>query len=80
VVAGHGPPGTPSATVRYVREDNAVTLDVDGDGSDEQLGHNTRISFRADTGVVVAVPPKPRGVGDKDGNAVETSSGWPEAG
>ncbi|WP_276251474.1 DUF7286 family protein [Haloarcula rara] len=80
VTADHGPPGTPGATVRYVREDRAVHLDVDGDGSSEQLGHNTRISFRADTGVVVAVPPKPRGVGDKDGNAVETSSGWPEPG
>jgi hypothetical protein len=80
VTASHGPPETPGATVRYVREDSAVTLDVDGDGEREQLGHNTRISFRADTGVVVVVPPKPRGVGDKDGNTVETSAGWPAPG
>ncbi|MBX0286102.1 hypothetical protein EGH22_07170 [Halomicroarcula sp. F28] len=80
VTANHGPPGAPGAAVRYVREDRAVQLDVDGDGNSERLGQNTRISFRADTGVVVAVPPKPRGVGDKDGNSVETSAGWPEPG
>jgi len=80
VTASHGPPGAPGATVRYVREDRDVRLDVDGDGSGEQLGSNTRISFRADTGVVVVVPPRPRGVGDKDGNSVETSAGWPAPG
>jgi len=80
VTASHGSPETPGATVRYVREDRAVHLDVDGDGSGEQLGQNARTTFRADTGVVVAVPPKPRGVGDKDGNSVETSTGWPEPG
>jgi len=80
VTASHGPPDTPGATVRYVREDEPVGLDVDGDGDSERLGRNRRISFRADTGVVVVVPPKPRGVGDKDGNAVETSAGWPAAG
>jgi len=80
VTASHGPPGSPGATVRYVREDRDVRLDVDGDGNRERLGSNTRISFRADTGVVVVVPPKPRGVGDKDGNSVETSAGWPAPG
>lgn len=80
VTASHGPPGTPGATVRYVREDRTVQIDADDDGEPEQLGQNRRISFRADTGVIVVVPPKPRGVGDKDGNSVETSAGWPEAG
>ncbi|MDS0281146.1 DUF7286 family protein [Haloarcula onubensis] len=80
VTARHGSPDTPGATVRYVREERAVDLDVDGDGSGERLGANTRISFHADTGVVVVVPPKPRGVGDKDGNSVETSAGWPTPG
>lgn len=80
VMASHGSPETPGATVRYVRERQTVHLDVDGDGSGERLGHNRRISFRADTGVVVVVPPKPRGVGDKGGNSVETSAGWPDPG
>ncbi|WP_324663124.1 DUF7286 family protein [Haloarcula sediminis] len=80
VTESHGAPDTPGATVRYVRERSAVRLDADGDGSGERLGRNRRISFRADTGVVVVVPPKPRGVGDKDGNSVETSAGWPDAG
>ncbi len=80
VTASYGPPSAPGAMVRYVREDRDLHLDVDGDGSGERLGSNTRISFRADTGVVVVVPPKPRGVGDKDGNSVETSAGWPAPG
>ena len=80
VTASHGSPETPGAAVRYVRERRTVRLDADGDGSGERLGHNSRISFRADTGVVVVVPPKPRGVGDKDGNSVETSAGWPDPG
>ena len=80
VTASHGSPETPGAAVRYVREGRDVHLDVDGDGNGELLGRNTRISFRADTGVVVVVPPRPRGVGDKDGNSVETSAGWPEPG
>jgi len=80
VTASYGPPETPGATLRYVREDRAVHLDADGNGDAERLGRNRRISFRADTGVVVVVPPRPRGVGDKDGNSVETSAGWPAAG
>jgi hypothetical protein len=80
VTASHGPPSAPGATTRYVREDAEITRDVDGDGTAERLGDNTAISFRADTGVLVVVPPRPRGVGDKDGNSVETSGGWPEAG
>ncbi|WP_262175690.1 DUF7286 family protein [Haloarcula laminariae] len=80
VTASHGAPGTPGETVRYVRERRAVHLDADEDGSGELLGHNRRITFRADTGVAIVVPPKPRGVGDKDGNSVETSAGWPDPG
>nr|WP_225307710.1 MULTISPECIES: hypothetical protein [unclassified Haloarcula] len=80
VSASHGPPGEPGARTIYARDGHNVTLDVDDDGAAEQLGTADRVSFRADTGVVVVVPPKPRGVGDKGGNAVEESSGWPDAG
>ncbi|WP_424000040.1 DUF7286 family protein [Haloarcula salina] len=80
VTASHGPPTEPGAQTTYARDGSEVTLDVDGDGTAETLGTADRISFRADTGVVVVVPPKPRGVGDKDGTAVEESGGWPTAG
>ncbi|GGM43322.1 hypothetical protein GCM10009006_25760 [Haloarcula argentinensis] len=80
VSASYGPPSEPGAQTTYARDGHNVTLDVDDDGTGEQLGTADRISFRADTGVVVVVPPKPRGVGDKGGNAVEESSGWPDAG
>ncbi|MBV0901471.1 hypothetical protein KTS37_06665 [Halomicroarcula salina] len=80
VTASHGPPTEPGAQTTYARDGSAVTLDVDGDGAPETLGTADRLSFRADTGVVVVVPPKPRGVGDKDGTAVEESGGWPNAG
>ena len=80
VSARHGTPRTPGAATTYARENGEVTLDVDGDGTGETVGRNTRLSFRVDTGIVVVVPPQPRGVGDKDGNSVETSAGWPEPG
>jgi hypothetical protein len=80
VSASHGPPSEPGAQTTYARDGHNVTLDVDGDGTGERLGTADRVSFRAETGVVVVVPPKPRGVGDKGGNAVEESSGWPDAG
>ena len=80
VTADYGTPSTPGAQLRYTREAASVTLDADDDGRAERLGENRRLSFRAETGVVVVVPPKPRGVGDKDGVAVETSAGWPTAG
>lgn len=80
VSARHGTPRTPGAETTYARENGEVTLDVDGDGTGETVGRNTRLSFRVDTGIVVVVPPQPRGVGDKDGNSVETSAGWPEPG
>jgi hypothetical protein len=80
VSARHGAPTTPGAQTTYARDGDPVTIDVDDDGDRERLGTATRISFRAETGIVVVVPPRPRGVGDKDGVAVETSSGWPTAG
>ena len=80
VSARHGTPGTPGASLTYAREDEQVTLDADDDGQAETLGSNSRLSFSVDTGVIVVVPPQPRGVGDKDGNSVETSAGWPDAG
>jgi len=80
VSARHGTTGTGPNTMTYAREDEWVTLDADGDGEPETLGSNDRLSFDFHTGVVVVVPPEPRGVGDKDGNSVETSSGWPAPG
>ncbi|MBX0293468.1 hypothetical protein EGH23_01070 [Halomicroarcula sp. F27] len=80
VAANHGTPTTPGATTTYVRDGATVRLDVDDDDEREVLGRNERLRFRAETGVVVVVGPKPRGVGDKDGQAVETSAGWPNAG
>jgi hypothetical protein len=80
VSASHGSPGDSGARTTYARDGHNVTLDVDDDGTAERLGTADRVSFSADTGVVVVVPPKPRGVGDKDGTAVEESSGWPDAG
>ncbi|WP_254280073.1 DUF7286 family protein [Haloarcula marina] len=80
VTANRGTPATPSASTTYVRDGDPVRLDVDGDGTREGLGTSDRLSFRAEAGIVVVVPPRLRGVGDKDGVAVETSAGWPDAG
>ena len=80
VSARHGTTATGGTTMQYAREDESVTIDADGDGEAERLGRNTRLSFHVETGVVMVVPPKPRGVGDKNGNSVETSAGWPEPG
>lgn len=71
-----GPDGS-GAVVRYVRDGDAVTLDVDGDGTPERLGRSERIAFETRTTVVVAVPPGPPGVGDVDGDRDERSPGWP---
>lgn len=70
----------PTGTVDYVREAGVVRLDVDRDGTPERLGRTEPVAFDVSTAVVVAVPPGPRGVGDKDGNADERSAGWPEPG
>ena len=75
VRARRGSP-TPNGTIEYVREDRTVTLDVDGDGREERLGHNRALTVSARTGVVVVVPPGGTGVGDVDGQAIETSPGW----
>ncbi|MFC6862121.1 hypothetical protein ACFQGE_01450 [Halomicroarcula sp. GCM10025817] len=80
VTAPFGSPATQGATTSYVRDGDPVRLDVDSDGDPERLGTASRVTFRAETGVVVVVPPRPRGVGDKDGQAVETSAGWPTPG
>jgi hypothetical protein len=79
VVANHGSPETPGATT-YVRENETISFDADGDGDREVVGYNKRVSFSAETGIVIVVPPQPRGVGDKDGISVETSAGWPDPG
>ena len=75
VRARRGPP-SPNGTIEYVREDRAVSLDVDGDGHEECLGHNRALTVSARTGVVVVVPSGGTGVGDVDGQAIETSPGW----
>ena len=80
VTANHGPPSAPAGMTTYARDGDTVTVDVDDDGTTERLGTADRISFAAETGITVVVPPKPRGVGDKDGNTVERSPGWPNAG
>ncbi|MFB6135109.1 MAG: hypothetical protein ABEJ55_08985 [Halanaeroarchaeum sp.] len=63
-------------TISYVREAAPVAIDVDADGRPEVIGRNEAIEVSAQTGVFVVVPPGPSGVGDTDGNAVETSPGW----
>ncbi|MEF8784362.1 MAG: hypothetical protein V5A45_00400 [Haloarculaceae archaeon] len=75
-----GTPDTPGARFTYVRDSGTVSLDLDEDGTEERLGRTTRISFRTQTSVAIAVPPKPRGVGDVDGTMDEKSPGWPHPG
>lgn len=70
----------PGGKVTYVRDGRPVTLDVDGDGSAEKLGAGSRVSFETHTSVAIAVPPRPRGVGDINGQMNETSPGWPTPG
>ncbi|GGL72543.1 DUF7286 family protein [Halocalculus aciditolerans] len=67
-------PGNDSLT--YVRQNETVRVDVDGDGAREVVGRNEEVTFSVSTVVVVVVPPGPRGVGDTDGNADERSTGW----
>ncbi len=76
VRAGTGAASGPGGSLTYVRDGGAATVDYDGDGAAERLGHADRISFETRTGVVVAVPPGPQGVGDKGGNVDERSTGW----
>ncbi|GAD53648.1 hypothetical protein MBEHAL_2408 [Halarchaeum acidiphilum MH1-52-1] len=74
-----GRPGVAGGTLRYVRADAPVTLDVDGDGRADPLGVDTALGFDYRTGVVAVVPPGPRGVGDV-GRMVEVSPGWGASG
>jgi hypothetical protein len=64
------------ASLSYVRDGTNVTLDVDGDGTDELLGTSDRVGFDISTAVVVVVPSGGTGVGDVDGNLQERSPGW----
>jgi hypothetical protein len=76
VRAASGSPLDDGRGTAYVREDEPVVFDVNGDGRPDAVGRNKRISFRVDATVAVVVPPGPRGVGDVDGNADERSPGW----
>jgi hypothetical protein len=70
----------PGSQFAYTRDGGTVTVDVDSDGTPETLGTSTRVSFRTFTDIAVAVPPGPQGVGDANGQTVETSPGWPDPG
>jgi hypothetical protein len=76
VAADTGSPLDAARRTEYVREDERVAFDVNGDGRPDAVGHNERVSFRVDATVAVIVPPGPRGVGDVGGNADERSPGW----
>jgi hypothetical protein len=76
VHAAGGSPVGPGDGAAYVREDEPVAFDVDGDGNRERVGRNERLSFEVDVTVGVVVPAGPRGVGDVDGDADEQSPGW----
>lgn len=62
--------------VTYVRDGSAVSLDVDGDGTEETLGTGERVGFEVRTVVPVVVPAGRLGVGDTDGDMVEESPAW----
>jgi hypothetical protein len=79
VTVPRGTPDDPGALLRYVRDGQWVGLDVDSDGETERLGRAPRISVRTHAVAVVAVPPAPQGVGDKDGVRDERSPGWAPA-
>jgi hypothetical protein len=64
------------ASLSYVRDGTNVTVDVDGDGTEELLGRSDRVGFDVTTAVVVVVPAGGTGVGDVDGNLQERSAGW----
>jgi hypothetical protein len=76
VHATGGSPVGPGDGAAYVRTDEPVAFDVDGDGDTERVGRNERLSFEVDVTVGVVVPSGPRGVGDVDGDADEQSPGW----
>ncbi|WP_232687341.1 DUF7286 family protein [Halobacterium zhouii] len=76
VRARGGSPVGPGEGTAYVREEEPVAFDVNGDGDPERVGRNERLSFEVTTTVAIVVPPGPQGVGDVDGQRTETSSGW----
>ncbi|WP_424019763.1 DUF7286 family protein [Halorientalis pallida] len=76
VRAETGSASGPGGSLTYVRDGGVASVDYDDDGQAERLGHADRISFASRTGVVIAVPPGPQGVGDKDGNVDERSASW----
>jgi hypothetical protein len=80
VRTGRDAPTAPGGTVAYSRDGSTVEIDVDGDGQRDRLGRSTRVSFSAETTVLVVVPPGRSGVGDVDGNRAEESPGWPTPG
>jgi len=75
VRAEGGTPVAPEGVV-YVRRDEPVAFDVNGDGRPDPVGANERVSFAVEATVGVVVPPGPRGVGDTSGGQDERSPGW----
>lgn len=71
LTADVGPPDEP---FEYVREEGTVTVTVGDDPV--RLGTTEPVRFETGTVVIIAVPPKPPGVGDVDGTRDETSEGW----
>jgi hypothetical protein len=76
VRAGGGSPVGPGNGTAYVRTDEPVAFDVNGDGRPDPVGHNERVSFDVNATVGVVVPAGPRGVGDTSGGQDEQSPGW----
>jgi hypothetical protein len=76
VRAEGGTPVGPGDGAAYVRTDESVAFDVNGDGRPDDVGANERVSFRAEATVGVVVPAGPRGVGDTAGDRDEQSPGW----
>lgn len=66
--------GPPEQPFEYVREEGTVTVRAGDDRV--RLGATEPVRFETGTVIVVAVPPKPPGVGDVDGTRNETSAGW----
>jgi len=71
-----GTPVGPGDGAAYVRAEESVAFDVNGDGRPDPVGSNRRVSFEVAATVGVVVPPGPRGVGDTSGGQDERSPGW----
>ncbi|WP_254809159.1 DUF7286 family protein [Natronosalvus amylolyticus] len=69
---------TSTTGTTFVREEKNITIELDGDV--HTLGSNEPIAFNSRTVVVIVVPPGGRGVGDRTGERVRCSEGWPESG